>query len=75
MERGANGLMRGEGRGRDGAMELPRIGFLAPAPLTNGYTAARRFAAHFAGRVDGLAGFREVPLKTHAAIVQAAAAA
>ena len=74
MEGGANDLMRGEGRGRDGAMELPRIGFLAPAPLTNGYTAARRFAAHFAGRVDGLAGFREVPLKTHAAIVQAAAA-
>ena len=55
-------------------MGLPRIGFLAPAPLTNGYTAAMRFAAHHAGRIDGIACFDPVPLKTHAAIVQAAAA-
>ena len=55
-------------------MPAPRIGFLAPAPLTNGYTAAARFAAHHAGRPDGIRAFDPVPLKSHAAIVQAAAA-
>ncbi|MEZ5303626.1 MAG: prephenate dehydratase domain-containing protein [Verrucomicrobiales bacterium] len=49
----------------------PRIGFLAPAKLTNGYTAAVRFAAHATGQADGIAGFEEVPLKSHADIIQA----
>jgi chorismate mutase / prephenate dehydratase len=49
-----------------------RIGFLAPAPLTNGYTAARRFAAHLTGARDGLSRMTMVPLKSHAQIIQAA---
>ncbi|MDB6137604.1 MAG: hypothetical protein JWO94_676, partial [Verrucomicrobiaceae bacterium] len=30
-------------------MPSPRIGFLGPAPLTNGSTVATRFAAHLTG--------------------------
>jgi prephenate dehydratase len=54
-------------------MSAPRIAFLAPAPLTNGYTAARRFAAHLRGTAGGIAQCRPVPLKSHAEIIQAAA--
>lgn len=55
-------------------MTAPRIGFLAPAPLTNGYTAAVRFAAHLAGDPQGIGRMELHPLKTHADIIQAAAA-
>ena len=52
----------------------PRIGFLRPARLTNGYTAASRFAAHFSGRVDGMdAAFTPVPFASHAEIIAAQA--
>ena len=50
-------------------MAAPRIAFLAPAPLTNGYTAARRFAAHLCGPGP----WEQVPLRSHAEIIQAAA--
>ena len=57
------------------SMTRQRIGFLAPAPLTNGYTAAVRFAAHLTGEPPGISTRMELrPLKTHADIVQAAAA-
>jgi chorismate mutase/prephenate dehydratase len=49
-----------------------RIGFLAPAPLTNGYTAAVRFAAHVTGKARGIEGMKLCPLKSHADIIQAA---
>ncbi len=55
-------------------MSRARIGFLAPAPLTNGYTAAVRFAAHLTGDPRGIETMELHPLKTHADIVQAAAA-
>lgn len=52
----------------------PRIGFLRPARLTNGYTAAARFAAHYSGRVDGMdAGFIPVPFASHAEVIAAQA--
>lgn len=52
----------------------PRIGFLRPARLTNGYTAAARFAAHFSERVDGMdAAFTPVPFASHAEIIAAQA--
>jgi chorismate mutase/prephenate dehydratase len=52
----------------------PRIGFLRPARLTNGYTAAARFAAHFSSRVDGMdAVFTPVPFASHAEIIAAQA--
>lgn len=54
-------------------MAAPRIAFLAPAPLTNGYTAARRFAAHLLDEANGMARCQQVPLKSHAEIIQAAA--
>lgn len=53
---------------------MPRIGFLAPAPLTNGYTAAVRFAAHLTGETDGIHRLTLCGLKTHADIIQSAAA-
>lgn len=52
----------------------PRIGFLRPARLTNGYTAAARFAAHFGGRADGMdAALTPVPFASHAEIIAAQA--
>ncbi len=54
-------------------MAAPRIAFLAPARLTNGYTAARRFAAHLHGKANGISACTSVPLKSHAEIIQAAA--
>lgn len=53
---------------------MPRIGFLAPAPLTNGYTAAVRFAAHLTGEPNGMQKLTACELKSHADIIQAAAA-
>jgi chorismate mutase/prephenate dehydratase len=53
---------------------MPRIGFLAPAPLTNGYTAAVRFAAHLTGEPNGIEKLTACGLKSHADIIQAAAA-
>jgi chorismate mutase/prephenate dehydratase len=51
-----------------------RIGFLRPARLTNGYTAAARFAAHFSGAVDGMnSNFVPVPFASHAEIIAAQA--
>ena len=55
-------------------MKPPRIGFLAPAPLTNGYTAAGRFAAHLTGDPRGMEKLTACELKSHADIIQAAAA-
>lgn len=55
-------------------MTRQRIGFLSPAPLTNGYTAAVRFAAHLTGDPRGIERMELRPLKTHADIIQAAAA-
>lgn len=56
------------------AASNPRIGFLRPARLTNGYTAAARFAAHFKDRVDGIdAAFTPVPFASHAEIIAAQA--
>ncbi len=55
-------------------MTPPRIGFLAPAPLTNGYTAAVRFAAHLTGDPHGMDKLTAREMKSHADIVQAAAA-
>ena len=55
-------------------MTPPRIGFLAPAPLTNGYTAAVRFAAHLTGDPRGMGKLTGREMKSHADIVQAAAA-
>lgn len=77
--------MPGCGRGVDRAqrtatvaafllMSAPRIGFLAPAPLTNGYTAAVRFAAHRMGNPRGIEQMELRPQKSHADIIQAAAA-
>ena len=54
-------------------MTPPRIGFLAPAPLTNGYTAAVRFAAQLTGDPQGMAHMDQRPQKSHADIIQAAA--
>jgi chorismate mutase/prephenate dehydratase len=52
----------------------PRIGFLRPARLTNGYTAAARFAAHSSGRMDGIGtAFTPVPFASHAEIIAAQA--
>jgi prephenate dehydratase len=51
-----------------------RIGFLAPAPLTNGYTAAVRFVAHLTDDVRGIERLELCPLKTHEDIIRAAAA-
>ena len=55
-------------------MTPQRIGFLAPAPLTNGYTAAVRFAAHLTGDPHGMDKLTAREMKSHADIVQAAAA-
>lgn len=55
-------------------MSAPRIGFLAPAPLTNGYTAAVRFAAHLTGKMRGMEKLTPCEMKSHADIVHAAAA-
>ena len=55
-------------------MSAPRIGFLAPAPLTNGYTAAGRFAAHLTGVPRGMDQLIPCEMKSHADIIQAAAA-
>ncbi len=56
------------------AASPPRIGFLRPARLTNGYTAAARFAAHFSGRTDGIdSTFTPVPFASHAEIIAAQA--
>ena len=56
-------------------MSLPpklRIGFLRPARLTNGYTAAARFAAHFSNEPDGIDRvFAPVPFASHAEIISA----
>lgn len=54
-------------------MPRQRIAFLAPAPLTNGYTAAVRFAAHLTGDSRGIDRIDLCPLKTHADIIKAAA--
>jgi chorismate mutase/prephenate dehydratase len=54
--------------------DKPRIGFLRPARLTNGYTAAARFAARFANRPDGIdAVFTPVPFASHAEVIAAQA--
>ena len=50
-----------------------RIGFLGPAPLTNGYTVATRFAAHLTGRVAGVNECVLRPFDTHAEIIDAKA--
>lgn len=50
-----------------------RIGFLRPARLTNGYTAATRFAAHHSGRIDGMDAFTAVPFASHAEVIAAQA--
>lgn len=55
-------------------MTPPRIGFLAPAPLTNGYTAAVRFAAHLTGTPRGMEKLTACEMKSHADIVQSVAA-
>lgn len=55
------------------APSLKRIGFLRPARLTNGYTAATRFAAHHSGRVDGMDAFIPVPFASHAEVIAAQA--
>ncbi len=55
-------------------MSAPRIGFLAPAPLTNGYTAAVRFAAHLTGDPRSMESLTACEMKSHADIIQAAAA-
>ena len=55
-------------------MTPQRIGFLAPAPLTNGYTAAVRFAAHLTGDPHGIERLTACEMKSHADIIQAAAA-
>ena len=55
-------------------MTPQRIGFLAPAPLTNGYTAAVRFAAHLTGSPHGMEQLTPCGMKSHAEIVHAAAA-
>ncbi|WP_157211060.1 prephenate dehydratase [Verrucomicrobium spinosum] len=52
----------------------PRIGFLRPARLTNGYTAAARFAAHYSGRVDAMGTvFEPVAFSSHPEIIAAQA--
>src|SRR6478735_12687867 len=52
----------------------PRIGFLRPARLTNGYTAAARFAAHSSGQKDGIdTAFTPVPFASHAEVIAAQA--
>lgn len=52
----------------------PRIGFLRPARLTNGYTAAARFAAHYSGRVDAMGQeFEPVGYGSHPEIIAAQA--
>lgn len=56
------------------AAAKPRIGFLRPARLTNGYTAASRFAARFSGKVSGMEeGFIPVPCASHAEVIAAQA--
>ncbi|HSJ01728.1 MAG: prephenate dehydratase [Verrucomicrobium sp.] len=52
----------------------PRIGFLRPARLTNGYTAAARFAAHHCGQVDAITTcFDAVAYASHPEIIAAQA--
>jgi chorismate mutase/prephenate dehydratase len=54
------------------AAPLPRIGFLRPAKLTNGYTAAARFAAQRSGRLDGIdTAFQPVEFASHLEIIAA----
>lgn len=49
-----------------------RIGFLGPELLTNGYTAASRFAAHACGKMNALeTDFKAVPFDTHPEIIAA----
>jgi chorismate mutase/prephenate dehydratase len=56
------------------AAPKPRIGFLRPARLTNGYTAAARFAAHSSGQINGIeSAFTPVPFASHAEIIAAQA--
>ncbi len=50
-----------------------RIGFLRPTRLTNGYTAATRFAARHSGRANGMDAFTPVPLASHAEVIAAQA--
>lgn len=51
-----------------------RIGFLRPTRLTNGYTAAARFAAHACGKTNAIeTDFIAVPLATHPEIIAAQA--
>jgi chorismate mutase/prephenate dehydratase len=58
----------------DSPSPLLRIGFLRPARLTNGYTAAARFAAHHSGRVDAMGtAFEPVAYATHPEIIAAQA--
>ncbi len=52
----------------------PTIGFLGPAPLTNGCTAATRFAAHLTGSAEPWTVAQAVEFRTHPDIVQAQAA-
>ena len=52
-------------------MARPRIGFLGPAPLTNGYTAAGRFLRHLTGLHDPWPAVIQIPLPSHPEIVRA----
>ena len=51
----------------------PRIGFLGPAPLTNGSTVATRFAAHLAGRAAGAEDCEMRGYETHQEVIDAKA--
>jgi len=51
----------------------PRIGFLGPAPLTNGSTVAARFAAHLTGRADGATACEMRGYDTHQEVIDAKA--
>jgi chorismate mutase/prephenate dehydratase len=54
--------------------DKPRIGFLRPARLTNGYTAAARFAAHLCGHLGAIdSAFTPVPFASHAEVIAAQA--
>ncbi len=54
-------------------MPPPRIGFLGPAPLTNGSTVATRFAAHLTGRADGAEACEMRGYDTHQEVIDAKA--
>ncbi len=52
-------------------MAQPRIGFLGPAPLTNGYTAAGRFLTHLTGAQDPWSEVSPLALPSHPDVLRA----